>query len=137
MMQHAAPELGMPLLRATHGFAPHGMVWVENAPHQDHLAARVSARFSPQELRRCVAAGLPALVMVTQCNTAVIIDFICAHSENAQVTKQNVLTCDAIELGGGQARLWTEGRTLHIRAHHIDVMAEGEQRLRGATVHVG
>lgn len=136
MMQHVAVENGMPLMGSTHGFTEEGLVWVQCTGETRRRTASVSARISPHELRRFVAARLQVLVLLTRCDSAVIVEFIQPPSP-APEAAPHVVACDVIDLGGGRARLWTEGRTLHIRAHNIDVMAQGEQRLRGATMHLG
>ena len=137
MMQHSAARRFSPLFAQAVGQAPDGSVLVLLKGAQAAVAAATSARFEAQDVRRYIALRYQVLVVIAEDDVPVIVDFIAPpHTLQAAPPMPRVVRCDAIDLGG-QARLWTDGRTLHVRAFHMDLRAEGEQRLRGATVHVG
>jgi hypothetical protein len=137
MMQHSAAHRLTPLLAQAVGQAPNGSVLVLLQGASLAVAAATSARFDAEDVRHYVASRYQVLVVMTEDDVPVILDFIAPpHTLKAAPSKGRIVRCDAIDIGG-QARLWTEERTLHVRAFHMDLRAEGEQRLRGATVHVG
>ncbi len=137
MMQYSATDGLLPRLLQTVGFSPQGAVLLASGHEPAPQVAHLSARLAEQDVGRFVAARCQALVITSACGALIIIDFVSNAQSRAEAAQPQVLACDAIELGGGQARLWAQNGTLHIRAHTIDVMAQGEQRLRGATVHIG
>ena len=137
MMQHSAAYSSTPFFAQAVGQAPDGAVLVLLEGRTAAVAAATSARFDAEDVRRFTALRYQVLVVMTEHDVPVIIDFIAPpHTLRPACAPKRILRCDALDIGG-QARLWTDGRTLHVRAFHMDLRAEGEQRLRGATVHVG
>lgn len=137
MMQDTTDCGCAPICVQTAGFDPTGRVLVRLRRGHKPVAARVSARLNAQDVRTFVDAGCDALVLMTQAHVAVIVDFAANETCLEQAaSKPRILSCDAIDLAGA-ARLYVDGQTLHVRAHHMVLRAQGEQRLMGATVHVG
>jgi hypothetical protein len=137
MMQRSAAYGSTPFFAQAIGQAPDGAVLIALEGQPAPVAAATSARFDADDVRRFTALRYQVLVVMADHDVPVIVDFIAPpHTLRPTWAAKRILRCDALELGG-QARLWADGRTLHVRAFHMDLRAEGEQRLRGATVHVG
>ena len=118
-----------------------GFVRLHIADQDGVQRAWVSHDIDLNVLRGYVSQGSPALVTQAGRNMWLITAFMHAPARVAASTTgpaaPTVLRADMLELGGGAARMWVEGRTLHLRAFHMNLRAEGQQRLVGATIALG
>lgn len=115
-----------------------GLVRLRLAQAGNQVLAWVHRDVDLAALREHVREGGPALLRPVGANTWLITALVHAPNQvRAEAIAPTVLRADAIELGNGAARIWAEGRTLHLRAYHMHLRAQGHQRLTAATLALG